>query len=153
MGAQVGEEDKMEAGRKLCTRKLHQYAPVKGSKRGCLECAKIQKKYYIEKNKERISQRQKAYDSLPERRAARNAWKRANPTRVALSNKPYLKFKKNQCESCLFIGIDSCQLDVHHIDGNHSNNSPSNLQTLCANCHRLKTKLEGHTAYKFRVVK
>jgi 5-methylcytosine-specific restriction endonuclease McrA len=31
------------------------------------------------------------------------------------------------------------QLDVDHIDGNHRNNNPENLQTLCANCHRLKT--------------
>jgi 5-methylcytosine-specific restriction endonuclease McrA len=28
---------------------------------------------------------------------------------------------------------------VDHIDGNHSNDDPSNLQTLCANCHRFKT--------------
>jgi 5-methylcytosine-specific restriction endonuclease McrA len=32
------------------------------------------------------------------------------------------------------------QLDVDHIDGNRSNNELSNIQTLCANCHRLKTK-------------
>ncbi|CAL9981083.1 HNH endonuclease [Vibrio phage D69] len=32
---------------------------------------------------------------------------------------------------------------VVHIDGNHSNNSIDNLQTLCANCHRLKTYLCG----------
>lgn len=38
-----------------------------------------------------------------------------------------------------------CQLDVDHIDGNHSNNKLSNLQTLCANCHRLKTHLAGDT--------
>jgi len=37
---------------------------------------------------------------------------------------------------------DICQLDVDHIDGNHKNNEINNLQTLCANCHRLKTKLE-----------
>jgi 5-methylcytosine-specific restriction endonuclease McrA len=28
---------------------------------------------------------------------------------------------------------------VDHIDGNHSNNDPANLQTLCKNCHSLKT--------------
>ena len=28
---------------------------------------------------------------------------------------------------------------IDHIDGNKDNNDPSNYQTLCANCHRLKT--------------
>jgi 5-methylcytosine-specific restriction endonuclease McrA len=35
------------------------------------------------------------------------------------------------------------QLDVDHIDGNHANDDPSNLQTLCANCHRLKTQVNA----------
>ena len=30
-------------------------------------------------------------------------------------------------------------LQLDHIDGNPSNNDPSNRQTLCANCHRYKT--------------
>ena len=28
-------------------------------------------------------------------------------------------------------------------DGNHKNNCPDNLQTICANCHRLKTVISG----------
>lgn len=51
----------------------------------------------------------------------------------------YLMHRKDNCEKCGFIPIDICQLDVDHIDGNHNNNAPTNLQTLCANCHRLKT--------------
>lgn len=54
-------------------------------------------------------------------------------------NFSYQKFKKDICEACGFIPVDKCQLDVDHIDGNHENNDESNLQTLCANCHRLKT--------------
>lgn len=53
----------------------------------------------------------------------------------------YRRHKKGECELCGFIPIHSCQLDVDHIDGNHGNNEVSNLQTLCANCHRLKTYL------------
>lgn len=53
--------------------------------------------------------------------------------------RPYLKFKKPFCEICNFVPVHSCQLDVDHINGDHYNNEESNLQTLCANCHRLKT--------------
>lgn len=49
-----------------------------------------------------------------------------------------LQFKKTYCERCGFRG-HPCQLDVDHIDGNHSNDTNTNYQTLCANCHRLKT--------------
>jgi hypothetical protein len=52
----------------------------------------------------------------------------------------HLRFRKTICERCKFIPEDICQLDVHHIDGNHDNNEKGNHQTLCANCHRLITK-------------
>ena len=51
----------------------------------------------------------------------------------------YRRHRKTFCEKCGFIPVHICQLDVDHIDGNHKNNTESNLQTLCANCHRLKT--------------
>lgn len=54
----------------------------------------------------------------------------------------YKSYKKDSCEKCGFVPEHSCQLDVDHIDCDHSNNSPDNLQTLCANCHRLKTRNE-----------
>jgi hypothetical protein len=34
-------------------------------------------------------------------------------------------------------------MDVDHINGNRYDNRDENLQTLCANCHRLKTRLSG----------
>ena len=40
------------------------------------------------------------------------------------------------CELCGFEPDDSRQLDVHHLDEDKANNDPSNLQTVCANCHR-----------------
>lgn len=43
------------------------------------------------------------------------------------------------CQRCGFIPEDLCQLDVHHMDGDHENNNLTNLITLCANCHRLYT--------------
>lgn len=53
--------------------------------------------------------------------------------------KVWILYKKDHCELCGFIPVNEVQLDVDHIDGNKENNSESNLQTLCANCHRLKT--------------
>lgn len=53
----------------------------------------------------------------------------------------YRQHLKDFCESCGFIPQHLCQLDVDHIDGNHTNNDVTNLQTLCSNCHRLKTFL------------
>jgi len=34
-------------------------------------------------------------------------------------------------------------LTVDHIDGNHDNNDPKNLQTLCPTCHNIKTIAHG----------
>ena len=33
--------------------------------------------------------------------------------------KPYRIYKKDHCELCGFEPIHSCQLDIHHVDGNH----------------------------------
>lgn len=53
-------------------------------------------------------------------------------------SKPHRKHLTSSCYSCGFKAICVDQLDVHHRDHNHSNNNPSNLVTLCANCHRLE---------------
>jgi hypothetical protein len=61
---------------------------------------------------------------------------------------PYRLHKKDHCEFCGFVAEHACQLDVDHKDGNKKNNDISNLQTLCANCHRLKTYLNKDGSYK-----
>lgn len=53
--------------------------------------------------------------------------------------RPWAIHKKNSCERCGFVPEHKMQLDVDHIDGDRFNNDVANLQTLCANCHRLKT--------------
>jgi len=58
-----------------------------------------------------------------------------------MRKRPYRGFVQDKCSNCGFVPIHSCQLDIDHIDGNNKNNSISNLQTLCSNCHRLKTFL------------
>jgi len=44
---------------------------------------------------------------------------------------------KQQMHEDVFVGC----LDVDHIDGNHDNNDPQNLQTLCKTCHYVKTHI------------
>ena len=51
--------------------------------------------------------------------------------------------KKDRCEwpGCDFKIEHKIQLDVDHKDGNRSNNDPNNVWTICANHHRLKSKI------------
>lgn len=47
--------------------------------------------------------------------------------------------KNEKCESCGATKWlnQKCPLELHHIDGNPSNNNFDNLQILCPNCHAL----------------
>lgn len=53
--------------------------------------------------------------------------------KALLKNRPY------KCEKCSRTDWDGVPipLQVHHIDGNNTNNSDDNLSLLCANCHAL----------------
>ena len=54
--------------------------------------------------------------------------------------KPHLiKLRSHKCEICqLTEWLNSpIILEVHHVDGNRTNNELSNLQLLCCNCHAL----------------
>ena len=76
---------------------------------------------------------------------------------ATMGKKPFKEgvtpIKKNYCENsddrlgfkCATDGseLHSCMLDLDHIDGDHYNNIPDNIQTLCKNCHSYKTKMNG----------
>jgi len=47
------------------------------------------------------------------------------------------KFKKDHCELCK---QKLKRLEVHHIDGDITNNDPKNLMTLCNHCHKIIDK-------------
>ncbi len=63
---------------------------------------------------------------------------------------PYRKHRKDFCENidgrlgykCTSTIVWEGMLDVDHIDGNPTNNSEANLQTLCKCCHAYKTNQE-----------
>jgi HNH endonuclease len=74
----------------------------------------------------------------------RGTKRRGRSTKDTLGYWRRLKLKQDHCESptCTATIEDMCQLELDHIDGDYSNNDSSNIQTLCCNCHRLKTKQE-----------
>ena len=58
--------------------------------------------------------------------------------------------KEARCERCgntEWEGL-AIPLEVHHIDGNKHNNSLSNLQLLCPNCHALTPTYRGRNIKK-----
>lgn len=46
------------------------------------------------------------------------------------------------CEHCMDLGMTVPATDVDHVDGDPSNNSMANLQSLCHSCHSRKTRRE-----------
>ena len=50
---------------------------------------------------------------------------------------------ENYGPPCTCSITKACQLDVHHKDGDHRNTDPSNVEVLCANCHRHLTQENG----------
>jgi 5-methylcytosine-specific restriction endonuclease McrA len=62
----------------------------------------------------------------------------------------YKRYRKEYCENIdgrfgftctTTILITKVQLHVDHIDGDNTNDEVSNLQTLCADCHAIKTSI------------
>ena len=71
-------------------------------------------------------------------REARRDQAHRQPRKVV---KPWRKFKAGACARCGLIPEDPCVLEVDHIAGRKvaDPHAPENLQTLCANCHKIKT--------------
>jgi len=44
---------------------------------------------------------------------------------------------------CTATIVHSCQIDIHHKDGNHHNKEDGNIECLCGNCHSLVTLMNG----------
>ena len=81
------------------------------------------------------------------------AWKngeyKGNSEYLSDTIKEYLlKKSKSRCEMCGFEGYNiltnNTILQIHHKDGDSSNNKEENLQVLCPNCHAM-TETYGNT--------
>ena len=110
--------------------------------------------------KRRVEALAEGYTSVNEKNAAdfeREAKKEAKRLGVSYAKyikyrgtgSEYLMFRKDYCENvdgrlghvCTTTIVIEGQLQVDHIDGNPANNDRSNHQTLCADCHIVKTHL------------
>ena len=63
--------------------------------------------------------------------------KTKQPIRGGILLKPLIQLRGHQCECCKnteWLG-QPINLQVHHIDGDKTNNQLENLQLLCLNCH------------------
>jgi len=71
----------------------------------------------------------------------------SNKVRMKLLKEGY---KEPRCESC---GLTTWMnkpipLELHHIDGNHHNNTFDNFQLLCPNCHAQTDSWRGRNSAK-----
>ena len=67
-------------------------------------------------------------------------------TRIAPIRKHLINTRGNICECCrLSTWLNNpITLEVHHINGDRTNNNPDNLQLLCPNCHSLTATWRKH---------
>lgn len=116
---------------------------VEGKEYFCLNCGKKIENIYPSKiNKFCNNKCQGEYT----RKKSIEKWKNGeiiiNPERLPPYVKDYLFKKTNyKCEECGFEGYNKLTnntiLQIHHKDGNASNNTEDNLQVLCPNCHAM----------------
>lgn len=109
----------------------------------CLNCGKkIEKTYGSKANKFCNSKCQGEYTRKESIKRWKNGELSINPDKLPYYIKKYM-FEKNsyKCEKCGFEGYNKLThntiLQIHHKDGDASNNKEENLQVLCPNCHAM----------------
>jgi 5-methylcytosine-specific restriction endonuclease McrA len=119
---------------------------------GCINSQEINPRICEVEGCFRIGQHMGSYYKTGERTGQprrRKTCSKHHGINYGLNGWDYKKYRKTFCENidgrlgfvCTTTIMDvEYQLEVDHIDENHKNSEPCNLQTLCACCHRIKTK-------------
>lgn len=109
----------------------------------CLNCGKkIEKTYGSKANKFCSNKCQGEYTKKNSIEKWKNGETIISSEKLPLYIKEYLLKKSGyKCELCGFEGYNiltkNSILQIHHKDGNSSNNTEENLQVLCPNCHAM----------------
>jgi hypothetical protein len=61
------------------------------------------------------------------------------------SSSKFEKARKSIEKICKDCKKTNCRIEIHHIDGNRSNNEMNNLEPLCSSCHKKKEYSAGRT--------
>ena len=71
----------------------------------------------------------------------------SNKVRLKLLKEGYKEYKCECCGLTEWMG-KPIPLELHHIDGNHHNNTIENYSLLCPNCHALTDSYRGKNSKK-----
>ncbi len=114
---------------------LDEFYKCKGTRDGrhgfCKDCSRL-----------RVARWYEAHRNNEPRKSARVSVSKSGMALGKNKNWKWRQHMEDKCRRCGFVSEDPCQLTVDHIDRNKKNCDVSNLQTLCACCHNLKTKVE-----------
>ena len=127
-------------GATISTTDNHKYPTKNGEKR--LDELKIGDILFVKGEYEKCTQKY-GYSDITKENIERKSYQKCGfPTgenNPGYTNGAYAEFKKNKellpknCEDC---GIIHRRMEVHHVDGDRTNSSMSNLVKLCPSCHK-----------------
>lgn len=127
---------------KFCSKKCQNHAQYDKYKFHCACCGKevITSPSKRRQRKRFCSMECKTFNSYTEktRRAQSRAYNKLFRNRKISQRtlrRSIFLVKEIKCEKCGYMEFDFC-LDIHHKDGNCTNNSLENIAILCAFCHR-----------------
>ena len=146
-GVQDVWEIELENGKKVRATKNHKFQIADGGYKlvkdlivgDCLwSCDFIYEKKYKKYNLTKLNEKQSLYTKGKHYEGCGFKTGCENPGFVdggsAMFDK-YMDLKNGVCECC---GKEADRLETHHIDGDRTNNSFSNLENLCVSCHKKK---------------
>lgn len=112
----------------------------------CSRCGPVEVRKKVAKN----TIRGFIYECWEKRRAESREREKTRPKRTQKTLSA--RTKGLVCERCGFVPEDLCQLELDHVvpRWRGGSNARENRQTLCANCHALKTRDDLEDWRKYR---